>query len=172
MVFFKPIWEFIQKLLGIEKKENVKEKSYCKDGVCSIDNKDNNKGDKDNENKDNGYEFIFPTINGEINLTENMNFDLEISNTTKPIIVRFSAEWCKPCKKIHPDFIKISNEHNESAIFVAVDVDTHDELAAKYSALSIPLFVAIKDGKEIARYAGSDVSKLNTFINSNLLKDN
>lgn len=165
MVFFKPIWNFIKSLLGIEDKKE-KDKNCCKDGVCSIDNKDNNK-DKENNNKE--YECVFSTFSGEIELIEKMNFDMEILNTTKPIIVRFSAEWCKPCKKIQPDFINLSKEYNESAIFVAVDVDKYDELAAKYSAFSIPLFVAIKDGKEISRYSGSDVSTLSTFINKNVL---
>eukprot|EP01035_Chromulina_nebulosa_P018595 gene18595-24322_t len=78
-------------------------------------------------------------------------------------ILRFTASWCKPCKQIEPLFNQLAKE-NENINFVNIDVDSFDELAAKYKALKIPLFILFKDAKEVERLSGSDENSIKRFI--------
>lgn len=64
-----------------------------------------------------------------------------------------------------PYFVELSNSMRESAHFISIDVDDHDDVAQKYNIFSIPLFIAFKDGQEIRRYAGSSHEKLLEFVN-------
>lgn len=81
------------------------------------------------------------------------NFKKEVLEETKTVLVDFYADWCGPCKMLSPIIDEIAQEKQEVK-FVKINVDEAQELARKYSIMSIPTLVVIKDGKEKNRTVG------------------
>ncbi len=92
------------------------------------------------------------------------NFDTEVLQSEKRVLVDFNAEWCGPCKMMKPVLEEISTSNNEIKI-VSINVDDEDELASKYNISSIPCLVLIENGEEINRSIGLiSRSELDSFI--------
>ena len=82
----------------------------------------------------------------EINLNSN-NFNEEITNTDKLVLIDFFATWCGPCKMLSPIISEIANEYSNSVKVCKVNVDENQDLALKYSVTSIPTLIFLKNGK-------------------------
>jgi thioredoxin 1 len=92
------------------------------------------------------------------------NFDKEVLQSDKRVLVDFNAEWCGPCKMMKPVLEEISTSNNDIKI-VSINVDDEDELASKYNISSIPCLVLIENGEEINRSIGLiSRSELDSFI--------
>ena len=74
-------------------------------------------------------------------------FENEVLNSDKKVLVDFYATWCGPCKIISPII--------EEVKFVKVDIDANQELAEKYEVVYIPTLVVIENGKEITKSVGA-----------------
>ena len=81
------------------------------------------------------------------------NFEEEVLNSDKTVLVDFYADWCGPCKAYSPIVESVAAE-NEDIKVVKINVDNETDIASKYNAYSIPTFVVIKDGKETNRTVG------------------
>jgi thioredoxin 1 len=92
------------------------------------------------------------------------NFDQEVLRSTLPVLVDFSAPWCGPCKKMQPVIEELEKEFRGKIKFVKVDIDSSQDLAARYMIMSIPSLVLFKDGspyeKKTGLIAKSEVQKL------------
>ena len=80
------------------------------------------------------------------------NFGEETSKGT--VLVDFWAAWCGPCRMLGPIFEELSGEM-ENVKFAKVDITENEEIAQKFSVMSIPTLVLIKDGKEVDRMMGA-----------------
>lgn len=100
-------------------------------------------------------------------LTKEMNWK-DLSDEQHPLFLKFTAKWCKPCKEIDPFVQKLAEANASRAAFVNVDVDEFDTLAAEFGALSIPLFVCVRNGKIVEKLSGKDQEKLSAFVMRNL----
>ena len=69
-------------------------------------------------------------------------------------IKKFEADWCGPCRMLKPTFKKLEESFGNSVKFSYINVDEHQEEAAKYSIRSIPAVVIVKDGAEVNRLVG------------------
>lgn len=87
-----------------------------------------------------------------IEVNEN-NFEIEVLNEEKPVVVDFFATWCGPCKAQSP-ILEEMNQENENIKFVKVDVDKNAELAEKYDIMSIPTIIVFKNGNAIKQFVG------------------
>jgi len=84
---------------------------------------------------------------GNIKEVNEENFDAEVLNKNKPVLVDFWAEWCGPCKALAPILDEVAGELGEKAEVVKVNVDQAQMLAQKYGIRGIPTLIFFKDGE-------------------------
>lgn len=89
----------------------------------------------------------------EITLTMS-NFEQEVLNSDKPVMVDFWADWCGPCKMLAPVIKDIAEEYSGSIKVGKVNVSDEPELAAKYRVANIPTVIVFKDGKVLDTSVG------------------
>ena len=75
------------------------------------------------------------------------NFENEVINADKPVLLDFWASWCGPCKMLSPVLSEIADEYADVIRVAKVNVDDEPELAMKFKVSSIPMLVLFKDGR-------------------------
>ena len=75
------------------------------------------------------------------------NFDEEVLKSEVPVLVDFWAPWCGPCKMAGPIISEIAAEHEGEFKVGKVNVDDEQELAERYSVMSIPTVIAFSGGE-------------------------
>lgn len=98
----------------------------------------------------------------ELTINKN-NFQEEVMNSDKPVLIDFWATWCGPCRMLSPVVADIAETHPEIKVG-KVNVDEEPELAAAFNVASIPMLVLIKDGKLVNQSVGyrpkADIEKM------------
>lgn len=81
------------------------------------------------------------------------NFENEVLQSDKMVLIDFWAAWCGPCQMLSPIVDKFAEENSQYKV-VKINVDEEKELAIKYDIMSIPTLVVINNGKEVNRSTG------------------
>lgn len=82
------------------------------------------------------------------------NFQEEVVQSEKPVLLDFWASWCGPCRMVSPVIDEIAGERQDIKVG-KINVDEQPELARSFQVMSIPTLVLMKDGKEAARTLGA-----------------
>ena len=82
------------------------------------------------------------------------NFEAEVLNSDKPVLLDFFATWCGPCRMVGPILEEIAQE-NESIKVCKIDVDQDPELANRFKVTSIPLLVVMQNGQVVNQALGA-----------------
>lgn len=90
------------------------------------------------------------------------NFEEVVLKSEKPVMVDFWAAWCGPCRMVGPIIDEISKDYDGKAVVGKVDVDTHQQWAAKYGVRNIPTVLVFNKGELVGRQVG--VSPKATYI--------
>ena len=89
----------------------------------------------------------------ELNITS-LNFENEVLNADKPVLLDFYADWCGPCKMLAPVLHEIAEENAGTLKVGKINVDEQMELAMRFQVSSIPMLVVFKDGKAVTKSVG------------------
>ena len=87
-----------------------------------------------------------------ININKN-NFQNEVMNSDKPVLLDFWAPWCAPCRMVVPIIEEIAGERPDIRVG-KINVDEQPELASEFSIMSIPTLVVMKNGKIVQQVSG------------------
>jgi len=82
------------------------------------------------------------------------NFEKEVINSDKPVLVDFYADWCGPCKMLSPIVEQIGEEYEGKAKIAKLNVDESGPIASRYRVMGVPSLIFFKNGKEIKRMVG------------------
>ncbi|MEG0163332.1 MAG: thioredoxin [Mucinivorans sp.] len=82
------------------------------------------------------------------------NFE-ELISSDKPVVIDFWAEWCGPCRMVGPVVEELAVEYEGKAIIGKCDVDSNDEIAAKFAVRNIPTIIFIKGGVVVDKQVGA-----------------
>ena len=88
-----------------------------------------------------------------ININKN-NFQNEVMNSDKPVLLDFWAPWCAPCRMVVPIIEEIAGERPDIKVG-KINVDEQPELASEFSIMSIPTLVVMKNGKIVQQVSGA-----------------
>ena len=169
--------DFVAKLLRMQ---NVKKEDSCesKNGCCG--------SSKSNSKRS---ESVITTATSSTTSDEDDNTDNEVkvehvetlqrweeiytthksssnNNTSSMLFVKFTAEWCKPCKAIQPAYVSAALAH-KNCTFITLDIDGDDcdILTGKLKVAMMPTFICFKDGIEVGRMSGGNSGeKLNCWV--------
>ena len=81
-------------------------------------------------------------------------FEEVVLNSDKPVVVDFWAAWCGPCRMVGPLIDELATEYEGKAVVGKVDVDNHQQFAAKYGVRNIPTVLVFKGGEILNRQVG------------------
>ena len=81
------------------------------------------------------------------------NFEKEVLNSQKTVLLDFWASWCGPCRMVSPIVDEIAEEFDNICVG-KINVDEEPELANAFSVQSIPMLVVMKDGKIVNQAIG------------------
>lgn len=74
------------------------------------------------------------------------NFEKEVIESDKPVLLDFWASWCGPCRMVSPTIDEIAEEMPTIKVG-KVNVDEQGDLAARFGVMSIPTLIVFKKGK-------------------------
>jgi len=89
-----------------------------------------------------------------VTLTEE-NFQQEVLESAKPVLVDFWAPWCSPCRAIAPTIEQLAEEFDAQAIVGKLNVDDHQQVAARYGIQSIPTLMIFRNGQVVDKIVGA-----------------
>ena len=87
------------------------------------------------------------------------NFEAEVRNSSKPVLVDFWAEWCPPCKAMDPILDQLSVELADKVKIVKLDVDANPSTVVKYNVRAMPTMMVFKNGQPIDVKVGAGQSR-------------
>jgi len=105
----------------------------------------------------------------EVDYVEEDNFQSEVLNADKPVLVDFTAGWCQPCKMIDPVVKQLAQDWDGKVKVVKLDADENPNILMQFGVLGIPTLMLFKGGQVKERVTGYQpkdklVMKLNPHI--------
>ena len=92
---------------------------------------------------------------GAISQLTDSNFEGEVINSEKPVLVDFWAVWCGPCKMVEPELDKLAEEKSGELKIGRLNVDDNRDIAIKYGITAIPTLLLFKKGQVVKKLIGA-----------------
>ena len=108
-------------------------------------------------------------MSGNILFTSDDNFENDVLQAKKPVLLDFWAEWCGPCKAIAPILDEIATEYRDKLQVAKINIEENPQTAPKFGIRSIPTLMLFKNGAPEAQKVGTvSKSQLAAFLEENL----
>jgi thioredoxin 1 len=82
-------------------------------------------------------------------------FDVEVLQSSKPVVVDYWAEWCGPCRQVAPVLEEIAREHGDKIDVVKLNIDENPAVSTRYKIMAIPTMSVFKDGEVVKQIVGA-----------------
>lgn len=82
------------------------------------------------------------------------NFESEVLNADKPVLVDFYADWCGPCKMMAPVVEQLAEELEGSVVVGKLNIDENYDIAVRYKVMTIPTLMVFKGGQPADKRIG------------------
>jgi thioredoxin 1 len=82
------------------------------------------------------------------------DWEASVLNSTTPVLVDFSAEWCPPCRMLDPIVDEIASEYDGRMRVARIDADENPDVVMQYGVLGMPTLILFKDGEPVERIVG------------------
>ena len=97
------------------------------------------------------------------------NYLSKLITSKTPVLIKFWAPWCRPCRKMTPEYKKAAQSFNGKVLFTELNIDAYPEVTSRYNIRSIPTIILFKNTKIIKRATGSlDQKGIEAFVKSSL----
>jgi len=83
------------------------------------------------------------------------NFEGEVINSDRPVLVDLWAPWCRPCQMVAPTVEKLAESYDGRLKVCRLNVDENQQTAVKYGVMSIPTLLFFKEGKAVDNVVGA-----------------
>lgn len=105
----------------------------------------------------------------EITNVSDADWDNEVLQSGKPVLVDYFAKWCGPCKLIAPILEEVAETYKDKVKICKLDIDENPEVTLKYSVRSVPTLMLFQDGQVEATKVGAlSKHQLEAFLDMNV----
>ena len=91
------------------------------------------------------------------------NWETEVIQSDRPVLVDFWAAWCGPCRMLAPTVEQVAERYNGKAKVVKLNVDENIEISGRYGIRGIPTLVLFNGGQEVDRHVGVPSNALSSI---------
>lgn len=82
------------------------------------------------------------------------DFEAEVINSSLPVLIEFTAEWCPPCKMLKPIIHALADKYDGQLRVGMIDCDHNPSVVQQYGVMGMPTMIVFVDGKPVERMVG------------------